>query len=105
MASEIEIALKNVAQQIATYVQDAAELTVETKAVEVGAATNFAEARPVARTLIKLDGDCEMVVPTRSTAEGQMVDTALFEVHERNVTAAIDYRAKILSAMLNALKR
>jgi hypothetical protein len=105
MANELETALKNVASKIAQYVQDAAELSVETKSVEVGANTNFADARPVARTIIKLDGDCEAVVPIRSAAEGQAADTALFDLHQRNVTVAIEYRAKLLNAMLGALKR
>jgi hypothetical protein len=105
MASEFETTLKNIAQKVTQYVEDAAVLSVETKSVEVGANTNFADAKPVARTIIKLDGDCEAVVPIRSAAEGQTVDTALFEVHERNVAVAIEYRAKLLSAMLGALKR
>jgi hypothetical protein len=105
MASEFDTTLKNIAQKIAKYVEDVAELSVETRSVEVGASTGFADARPVARTLIKLDGDCEAVVPIRSAAEGQAVDGGLFEVHERNVAAAIEYRAKLLNAMLSALKR
>jgi hypothetical protein len=105
MANELETALKNVASKISQYVQDAAELSVETKSVEVGGDVNFAEARPVARTIIKLDGDCEAVVPIRSAAEGQVVDTALFDLHQRNVTVAIEYRAKLLNAMLGALRR
>lgn len=105
MASEFETTLKNIAQKVAKYVEDVAELSVETKSVEIGANTNFAEAKPAARTIIKMDGDCEAVVPMRLTAEGQAVDNALFEVHERNVAAAIEYRAKLLNAMLGALKR
>lgn len=105
MASELESALKSIAQKVAQYVEDAAELSVETKSVEVGGNTNFAEARPVARTLIKLDGDCESIVPLRPAAEGLTVDSTLFEVHERNVAVAIEYRAKLLNAMLAALKK
>lgn len=105
MASELENALKTIAQKVAKYVEDAAELSVETKSVEISATTVFAEARPVARTVIKLDGDCEVVVPIHPAGSGQTVDGALFEVHERNVAVAIEYRAKLLSAMLGALKR
>lgn len=105
MASELESALKSIAQKVAKYVEDAAELSVETKSVEVGGSANFAEARPVARTVIKLDGDCETIVPLRPAAEGLTVDGTLFETHERNVAVAIEYRAKLLNAMLAALKR
>jgi hypothetical protein len=105
MANELDTALKNVAAQIAKYVQDAAELNVETKSVEVGANTDFSQARPVARTVIKLDGDCEAVVPVAAGAAGQGVDTALFDVHQRNVTVAIEYRARLLNALVGALRR
>jgi hypothetical protein len=33
------------------------------------------------------------------------VDTALFDVHQRNVTVAIEYRARLLNALLGALQR
>jgi len=37
MASELEKSLKSVAEKIAQYIDDAATLTVETRAVEIGA--------------------------------------------------------------------
>ena len=108
MPSELEKSLKSAAEKIAQYIDDAATLTVETRAIEIGAAggAQFDQARPVARSIIRMDGDSEMVVPIRSSDKpGQMeVDTALYDLHQRNVATAIEYRARILSALLDALK-
>ena len=100
MANEFRDAMKNTADQIAKFVQDAATLTVETKYVEVGA-TSLDDAKPVARTIVKLDGDSEAVLPMKKNEAGVMeVDAAVFELHQQNVQMAIDYRAKILNALI-----
>jgi hypothetical protein len=107
MANELENAIKSTASRIAKYVEDAATMTVETRFVDVGAdgATDFAQARPVARTIVRLDGDSETVVPMRRTEAGGMdVDSSLFDTHQRNVATAIDYRARILNALLETLR-
>jgi len=108
MAKDIETALKNIATQVSQYVKDAAEMRVETQYVEVkfgeGAPTGFGQAQPAARTLIKLDGDSETIIPMRQGEDGLEIDDALFEVHERNVAAAIEYRAEMLNALLSALQ-
>ncbi len=106
MPSELETALKNTATSIAKYVQDASELQVETRYVDVSSdgTPDFDQARPVARTVIRLDGDSESVVPMRKGTGGALeVDATLFEVHQQNVAAAVDYRARILNALLSAL--
>jgi hypothetical protein len=106
MPSEFETALKNAAASVAKYVQDAAVMTVETKYVEVGpgGSANFDEARPIARTVIKLDGDSESVAPMRKTEAGTLeVDVALFDLHQQNVATTIEYRARILNALLGTL--
>ncbi len=107
MANELENALKNIAAQVTDYVKDAAMLTVETKYVQVdaGGAINFDQAQAAARTIIKLDGDSEVIVPLRATPAGRPeIDSALFELHERNVAATIDYRTRLLNALLSALQ-
>jgi len=79
---------------------------VETKYVEVGkdGSVDFNQARPVARTIIKLDGDSESVVPVRRNEAGAPeVDSALFELHQQNVTTTIEYRARMLNALLGTL--
>lgn len=106
MASELETALKNAATVVGQYVKDVATMTVETKYVDVGpdGAVDFNQARPVARTIIKLDGDSESVVPVRRNEAGASeVDSALFELHQQNVTTTIEYRARMLNALLSTL--
>ncbi|HSF80804.1 MAG TPA: hypothetical protein VLA49_06200, partial [Anaerolineales bacterium] len=65
MANEFDTALKNVATSIAQYVKDASMMQVETRYVEIAekAPSDFAAAKPVARTIIKLDGDSETILP------------------------------------------
>ena len=106
MANEFETALKNTAASIAKYVQDAATLQVESRFVDVGVdgTPAFDEARPVARTIVRLDGDSETIIPMRKGNAGVLeVDSTLFEVHQQNVATAIDYRARILNALLSTL--
>ncbi len=107
MANELENAVKSMAGKIARYVEDAGVLMVETRFVDVSGngTTDFAQARPVARTVIRLDGDSETVIPMRQTQTGGMdVDTSLFDTHQRNVATAIEYRARILNALLETLR-
>ena len=107
MPNEVENAIKSAATQIAKYVEDVAEMKVETKYVEVGAnnEADFAQAKPGAQTVVKLDGDSETIVPLRRNQTGQLeVDTDLYELHQRNVQTAIDYRHKMLQALLDVLK-
>jgi hypothetical protein len=106
MANEFESALKNAAASVARYVQDAATMQVESRYVEVGGANpvDFASASPVARTIIRLDGDSETVFPVRQSNAGALeVDNVLFDLHQENVSTAIEYRARILNALLGTL--
>lgn len=106
MPNEFETALKNTAASVAKYVQDAATMQVETHYVDIGGdgTPDFEQAHPVARTIVRLDGDSETVVPMRKGTGGALeVDSALFELHQQNVATAIDYRTRILNALLSAL--
>lgn len=106
MPNEFETALKSAATQVAKYVEDAATLQVETRFVELNAAGNgaFDQAKPVARTIIKLDSDSETILPMRKNEAGVLeVDDSLFELHQQNVNTAIEYRARILNALLSTL--
>ncbi|MGD9092397.1 MAG: hypothetical protein PVF74_06095 [Anaerolineales bacterium] len=107
MANEFENALKTIATSVAKYVDDAATMMVETRYVEIGTDENpnFDGASSVAQTIIRLDGDSETVVPMRQGTGGALeVDTSLFELHQENVTTAIEYRARILNALLGTLQ-
>ncbi len=103
MATELREAIKSAAERIAKYVEDVSEMAVETQFVEVGAAS-FADAKLAARTVVKLDGDSQTVVPMQKGELKLDVDTALFEVHQQNVQAAIDYRTKMMNALLGVLR-
>lgn len=108
MASEIENAVKGAAQHISRYVKDAAVMVVETRYIELTdqTAESFEEARPMARTTIKLDGDSESTIPMRRNPEGILeVDVELFNLHQRNVASVIDYRARMLDSLLGLLAR
>jgi hypothetical protein len=107
MANELNSAIKSAASSIAKYIGDAATLTVETKFVEAGGQgfNDFSSAMPVARTVIRMDGDSELVAPVRRTPAGKYeVDEALFELHQLNVETAIEYRARILTALLETIR-
>ena len=107
MADDIKTTLEKVTAQVAGYVEDVATLTVVTKYVSVDAemAADFDQARPGARTIIRLDGDSEAVVPLQKGETGLEVNRALFELHERSVATAIEYRAKLLQSLLSMLQQ
>jgi hypothetical protein len=96
-------ALKSAAEKIAKYVEDAAEMTVETQYVELGAAS-FDQAKLAARTIIKLDGDSQTVIPMQKGESKLEVDMAVFEVHQQNVAAATEYRTKMMNSLLSVLR-
>lgn len=113
MASDLENAIKDAAMTVTKYIGDIATLTVQTRYVTIPAAgeegaagidVDFDKAKPIARTVIKLDGDCDIVVPLRQAPGGPEVDTALFDLHQSNVKTAIDYRAQMVSALWGALQ-
>lgn len=104
MAGELDKALKETAEKITQYVNDVAVMTVETR-YTITNADGASEERVAARTVAKLDGDSESLVPVRVNAQGQTeVDMELFEVHQRNVATAIEYRARLVSALVEALR-
>ena len=105
----LESTLRDVAQKIARYVEDALEMEVVTKYAKVGpdGDRDFAAAKPVALTRFKADGDIEVVVPARESEPGSVqleINDALLELHERNVAAAIEYRAKLFQAAVAAVE-
>jgi hypothetical protein len=102
--TEIRDALKSTADQIAKYVQNAAEMKVETLYIEMGSA-NFDQAKLAARTIVKLDGDSQSVLPMKKGEDGNLVvDAVVFDLHQQNVQAAIDYRSEMITAMINLLR-
>ena len=103
MAEETQEAIKVAAEEIVRYVREAASMAVETKYVDMDG--SFEDAQLVFRTIVKLDGDCEVVLPARKNEYGGLeVDNSVFEIHQQNVQAAIDYRAKVLQALVDLLR-
>jgi len=107
MAIDLETSIRNAAEKIAAYVEDIATMTVETKYVKIDekGQFDFNQAIPVARTVVKLDGDSEAVVPLRTSDTGAIViDTDLMDLHHRNVSTTIEYRAQLVGALAGMLK-
>ena len=101
MSTNLNTSLRNTAAKVAKYVEDAAEMSVETKYVIVDEAGNHTP-KLAARTIVKLDGDSESTVPLNETGGRLEVDADLFAIHERNVQTAIEYRARILRSLMGA---
>jgi hypothetical protein len=107
MPNELEQTLKNIAVQIGEYVKDAATMTVQTDYLVVTAdgGAAFDQSKPAALTVVKLDGDSKTVVPVRPKEAGPIeIESAIFDLHQQNVNTAIEYRARILQALLDAVK-
>ena len=107
MANGLESSIRDVASKVVKFVENVSELRVETKYVQIGAdgTVDFNQAKPVARTIFRFDGDSDLIIPLRQPAAGRFeVDSALLDIHKANVTTAIDYRARILSALMGAIQ-
>ena len=100
---DIETALNKIAGKLVEYVEDAATLNVVTQSVDINKSADFKDAKPVASTTIKIDGDSTMIVPLRGGANGTEVDNTLYNLHMQNVSLAIQYRQNILNALIAAL--
>lgn len=58
----------------------------------------------MARTIVKLDSGSETIFPMRKNKEGVLeVDLGLFEIHQQHVATAIDYRARLLNALVSPI--
>ena len=101
-ANDLKDALRSSASAIAKYVEDVGTLTVTTSTQEVGQPNS--EPVVAARTIIRMDGDNESVLPVQLEGDVLMVDATLYDLHQQNVNAAIEYRARMLDAMLGLLK-
>jgi hypothetical protein len=107
MANDLENSIRSAAEKVAAYVDSIATMTVETKYVKIGANgdIDFSQARPIARTVIKIDGDSEAILPVHASEGGVLaVDADMLDLHGQNVAIAIDYRAKLLNALIGMLK-
>jgi hypothetical protein len=100
-------ALRKAARELALQISDATAVEVETHWVEVGENGVFEEkeARLAAMTRIQLDGDTKLVIPTRRENGLLVRDDGLIELHLNAVQNAIEYRKKILDAIINVVRQ
>jgi hypothetical protein len=74
--------------------------------VRADESTDLSQSRPAASTVIKLDGDSKTVIPVRAKEGAPVeIESAIFDLHQQNVNTAIEYRVRILQALLDALKQ
>lgn len=106
MASDIESALREIGTLLAGYVKDAASMTVESRYVHVTIEqdADFEQSKALARTEIHLDGDSKVIFPLRQGEDGYLeADNPLFALHQQNVATAIEYRARMIDALLGVV--
>lgn len=101
-------AINDAVGKVAKAIGDAAEVEVNTQFVLVAedGSVDFTQAKPIAQTKIKLDGDYDDIIPVRAGVgdEGSRVDDALYSLHQDNVSKALKYRADLVTAFMNALQ-
>ena len=96
--------LKNAADKVARYVENMSEMKVETLYVEMGA-DSFDDAKLAARSIVRLDGDSQSVLPMKRDEAGNLVvDVVVYDLHQQNVQDAIDYRAEMMERLLTVLR-
>jgi hypothetical protein len=107
MASDLENSIKNAAAKLAKALEDATDITVETWYVEVGpdSPADQGDGRLAAKTVIELDGDSKTTIPMNASGGGFTINTELQDLHQKNVTTAVEYRARILDSLLGLVQR
>jgi hypothetical protein len=102
-----ETAIRRALQSIADMINDGSGLTVETK-VQVldasGAVRIAGDKVTVARTVISIDGDRDVLVPVLLDAGDLRVPDAVYQLHERHVTDALAYRKEILATLVEFIR-
>ena len=105
--NDLQAALRQAAASLAHQISEATALEVKTLWVEVSddGAYKFEDARPVASTRIELDGDTTLTIPMRRENGVLVRDDDLLELHLGSVSNAVEYRYKILDAILNVVRQ
>ncbi len=104
--TDLTTALKKAGEELAKQISDASELTVETKWVMANenGDVDWNTAKPVARTIIMLDGDSELIIPMTKEGEALVVRHDLLALHEANVANARAYREKLFDMIYNTAR-
>lgn len=113
MPGDLENAIATAANKVAQYIADVATLQVVTRYIDLGEGgsavntidrTGFDSYKLVAYTEINLDAGTKAVVPIHKTSTGDLeLDCALLEVHQQSVANSIEYRSRMLNALLSLL--
>lgn len=99
--NDIKEAGRSAADTVRKYIEDVAELRVETQTVTPG---SDEAPKLAARTTLRLDGDNTTVVPVTAVGGKLEVDTGLHALHMQHVHTAIEYRTKVLEALRELLR-
>ena len=104
--SDLTVALKKAAEELAKQISDASELRVETKWVMASDSgdVDWSTARPVARTIVQLDGDSELIIPMTKEGDALVIRRDLLVLHEGNVANARAYREKLYDIILSVAR-
>jgi hypothetical protein len=106
MAEGLEAKLEEIANAVLDLCKNALKLTVETNYQPVSVGGNPVPQSNGARTEMKIDGDCTVLVPVETDGNnGIQVETDLWEIHKANVQAAADYRTKIITSLVEAIQK
>ena len=89
-------ALETLATKLESMIKDFAVLTVITHTVDAAGKSTVC-----AKTIVNLDGDTEVHVPT---SDGFAVATDLLAIHNDAVKSAVEARVKTIQAVVDAAK-
>lgn len=107
MANDMENSVRTAVQKLAQALENATEMKVETRYIivkaDAGAGPEPAS-QLAASTVVELDGDSVTTVPMRQNQTGLEIDSALLDLHQKNVTTAIEYRTRVLNALLSLVQ-
>lgn len=108
MANSLDSSIRSAAEKLVKALEENTTLTVRTFTTEVGAnsvASGGQDRNLIAETTIKLDGDYSTVIPVQRTEAGMLEsDQDLLMIHQQNIAAAIEYRNKVLNALLSIIR-
>lgn len=108
MATDLESHIRIALEKLAKALADAGDVTVETryKPIDPQNPDSLDSSFLAARTVIKLDGDQDMIVPVTVTETGAIIfEESLLDMHLRNVQSAIEYRRSALNTLVDIFRR
>ena len=108
MANDLEANIRTALENLTKALADVSKVTIETryKPIDAQNPNDLDNSFLAARTVIKLDGDHESIIPVASTGSGSIVlETALLDLRLRNVQTAIEYRTHVLNTLVDLFRK